>query len=312
MEFKKLTKNNSIQQFNISVDEKSRLKELLRNDATQEEKQKVIDSIFAKALDFFSQDGRALLVDLAADARTHENQDSGWSYEELHQINPILASYFGELLVQNTAGDKVISVYDRDRVGSMFQGARYHQTREGGTIHTDNVNVPETWDYLYLSCLAPALVGGENIIVDGVEIHHQLKTHFPKALEVLEENFVWEMRGVADATYEAPIITYDDKGQPHFRHLRPYMEAAHAKLNRPLTVEQLFAIDVLDALTNSTEFQLRHRMKNGEILITKDDQILHGRTCFSDSVEAVNFEEFTQGKGKILKRTMERMWLTKH
>ena len=32
-------------------------------------------------------------------------------------------------------------------------GARYHQTREGGSIHTDNVNVSSRWKYMILSCL---------------------------------------------------------------------------------------------------------------------------------------------------------------
>ncbi|PIP96230.1 MAG: hypothetical protein COW00_19915 [Bdellovibrio sp. CG12_big_fil_rev_8_21_14_0_65_39_13] len=232
-----------------------------------------------------------------------------FSHQELVNAPELISSFFGELLVQNEKGDKVIMVYDRDRLGSMYQGARYHQTREGGSIHTDNVNIPEIWNYLFLSCIEPAQVGGENILVDGVAVHKTLKEKYPKALAVLEDNFTWEMRGVSDSLYEAPIITYDENGLPLFRHLRPYMESAHVKANKPLSFEQLYAIDVLDAVTNSSEYQMRYRMRKGDILITRDAQVLHGRTCFSDAIEAVTYDDYIQGKGAILKRTMERLWI---
>lgn len=230
--------------------------------------------------------------------------------EQIHEISPVLGTYFGNLLVQNEAGDRVISVYDRDRYGSMFSGARYHQTREGGSIHTDNVNIPEYWEYLMLTCLAPGQVGGENILVSAVAVHQELKAKYPDVLKTLEGNFMWEMRGVSASLYEAPIITYDESGLPRFRHLRPYMESAHAKAEKPLTAEQLYALDVLDALTNSSELQQRYRMKKGDILFTLDSQVLHGRTCFSDALEAIAYPDFINGAKKgTLKRTMERLWI---
>ncbi len=261
--------------------------------------------IFEPFVQMIKEDFRTIVIEL-------DNGDGKYfSFSEIHRLNPLIGEIFGELLVQNDQGHKVISVYDRDRLGSMFQGARYHQTREGGSIHTDNVNVPEPWDYLYMSCVSPALAGGENILVDGLRVHQELKASYPNALKELELPFVWEMRGVADELYRAPIITYNEEGEPLFRHLRPYMESAHQKAGEPLKDEQLYAIDVLDALTNSSEFQVRYRMKKADILLTKDAQVLHGRTCFSDAIEAVSLEDYEKGKGKTLKRTMERLWVRK-
>ena len=51
-------------------------------------------------------------------------------------------------IVQNEKGDKLVYVFDRDRNLSINAGGRYHQTREGGSIHTDNVNLKIKWDYL--------------------------------------------------------------------------------------------------------------------------------------------------------------------
>jgi len=234
-------------------------------------------------------------------------------YDVLEQrtISWLIGGVLGQALIQNEAGERVICVYDRDRKNSMTKGARYHQTREGGSIHTDNVNVPEHWEYLLLTCINPAMSGGENILVNGLLVHKILKEKHSDVLAILEKNFVWEMRGVADATYEAPIITYNKKGEPMFRHLRPYMESAHQKVDRPLTAEQLYAIDTLDSILEHSDNQYRHTFKAGEILISYDSQVLYGRTCFSDAFDAVTIDMWKKDHHKPLKRTMDRLWVKK-
>ncbi|GAB4010614.1 MAG: hypothetical protein Fur0010_03680 [Bdellovibrio sp.] len=289
---------NFIKERTLNKNQQLQLKEAIKKENLGD-----LTSYFQECLKDLEQNTLGIII------HAEESNQFVFDYQELAKMPAVIAPLFGELLIQNEKGDKVIMVYDRDRTASMHQGARYHQTREGGSIHTDNVNIPEIWNYLFLSCLEPAEVGGENILVNGLAVHRELKTKFPKALNVLENNFYWEMRGVKDALYQAPIITYNKKGEPLFRHLRPYMESAHIKAQVPMTSEQLYAIDVLDAITNSSEFQMRYRMRRGDILITRDAQVLHGRTCFSDALEAVSFEDYHQGKGKILKRTMERLWV---
>lgn len=234
-----------------------------------------------------------------------------YTVAEQRTITWLVGNVLGEALVQNEAGDKVILVYDRDRTNSMTKGARYHQTREGGTIHTDNVNVPFKWEYLVLACIAPAASGGENILVNGLHVHKVLKQKYPDVLAILEKNFLWEQRGVAEATYEAPIIVYNQKGEPEFRHLRPYMESAHVKLNKPLTAEQCYALDTLDAVIEHSDNQYRHTFSAGEILLTYDAQVLHGRTCFSDAFDAVVIQDWVKDHHKPLKRTMDRIWAKK-
>lgn len=296
----------------LTVEQQKKLKNIIESPTLNHPgngpaKELMLRQIFSDCLQDLGHKFRGIILQLNS-----ESSDL-FSFDNIHQINAEMGALFGELLVQNEQGDKIISVYDRNRLGSMNSGSRYHQTREGGSIHTDNVNVPEMWDYLVLSCISPAFVGGENILVDGLKIHHILKNSYPEALRVLEQNFTWEMRGFAEALYYAPIITYDANHLPLFRHLRPYMESAHHKAMTPLNEKQLFALDVLDALTNSSENQVRFRMKKGDILLTVDAQVLHGRTCFSDALEAVTLEQFHEGQGgPILKRTMERLWIKKH
>lgn len=262
-----------------------------------------LNSLKSQILKYLENGAPGLLLELCP------QEESELSVEHVSQTSQQLAESLGELLVQNEAGDRVVQVYDRDRSGSMHKGARYHQTREGGSIHTDNVNIPEVWDYLFLTCLSPGLVGGESILVSAEAIHAELEASYPEVLQTLKQNFYWEMRGVSDALYQAPIIDYDPRGRPRFRHLRPYMESAHRKAEVELTDEQLFALDVLDALTNSSEFQQRLRLKKGDILITQDARVLHGRTCFSDPLNAISYPQQLKGEKGPLKRTMERVWI---
>ena len=226
----------------------------------------------------------------------------------IKRLTEIMSGYAGDILIQNSSKDKVIEVFDRNRKFSINRGPRYHQTREGGSIHTDNVNIPSYWDYLMFSCLSSAKAGGETILVDSGEIHNELKKKFKLAKKTLEKNFYWEKRGLADELYKAPIITYDKMNRPNFKYLRPYLEAAHIKAKKYLNSKQLYALDVLDALLETSNFQLRYKMQKGDILFNLDSKVLHGRASFSDSLDALPLEKIKNTESR-LKRTMIRVWI---
>ena len=220
----------------------------------------------------------------------------------------IMAGYVGDILSQNSTKDKVIEVFDRNRKLSINKGSRYHQTREGGSIHTDNVNIPSSWDYLLFACLSSARAGGETILVDSEQIHKELSKNFKQAKKILEQNFYWEKRGVSEELYKAPIITYDMMKKPNFRYLRPYLEAAHIKAKKELSSKQLYALDVLDALLETSKFQYRYKMQKGDILFNLDSKLLHGRSSFSDAIDALPLEKINKNEHR-LKRTMIRVWI---
>lgn len=215
-----------------------------------------------------------------------------------------LARSLGSPMPQDADGRQMIQVYDRDRSRRMADGARYHQTHEGGYLHTDNVNLTQSWDYLVFSCIRSAHAGGESIFVNGAALYESLRTNYPQALRGLEQPFCWEHRGYSDNFYSAPIITYDEHGRPRFRYLRAYLESAHARADKPLTELQHYALDVLDALLSGSDLQLRCTFKGGESMIARDDSILHGRTVFVDPV--VTPEDGTQAIGRLCTRLWVR------
>ena len=239
-----------------------------------------------------------------------------FNYNKKYSIDPFLmknitnaaSEILGSLIVQNNEGDKTVFVYDRDRDLSMHKGARYHQTREGGSIHTDNVNVSSKWDYMILSCLSSGLVGGETILVNAKNIYEKLNKKFKLAKRTLQKKFYWEKRGLSKSFYSAPILKINNKGEPEFRYLRPYLVSAHIKKGKPLSDKQLYALDVLDALLESSDNQYRFYMKPGDLIIALDSQVLHGRTSFSDHHGARSI--FSNENSSLpLKRTMVRTWI---
>ena len=75
-----------------------------------------------------------------------------------------------------------------------------------------------------------------------------------------------------------------------------------------LSNKQLYALDVLDALLDSSENQYRCHMKSGDLVLALDSQVLHGRTCFSDYYKSKSV--LANNATKLpLKRTMVRTWI---
>ena len=232
----------------------------------------------------------------------------GLTFAERRHVAWMVANVFGEPLVQNAAGDRLVAVYARPGTKRVADGARYHQTREGGGPHTDNVNIPDHWDYLVFSCIRPGKLGGESILLNAFAVHAALE-RIPAALEILWQPFWWEYRGLSDDFYEAPVVTYTADREPRFRYMRRYMESAHARVGRPMTSEQVWALDALDAVLDDSALQFRTSMRQGEILITYDSQVLHSRTSFCDPSPGApaSLEEAAAGDCRFF----DRVWIRK-
>ena len=302
-----MEKNSFIKFIHIDKKLYKTLKNLTSKDLEQTD-------IYVKKLDQFVKKCKKILDEkndisaLIISLYPKNEQFSKLSAVYIKRFTEIMSSYVGEILNQNSSKDKIIEVFDRSRNLSINRGSRYHQTREGGSIHTDNVNIPSYWDYLMFSCLSSAKAGGETILVDSKKIHKELSKNFKEAKKILEKNFYWEKRGLTEELYKAPIISYDKMNQPRFKYLRPYLESAHVKAKKKLSNKQLYALDVLDALLESSRFQHRYKMQKGDILFNLDSKVLHGRSSFSDSLDALPLERIKNNEHR-LKRTMIRVWI---
>jgi len=239
---------------------------------------------------------RMVIVEPVADLGFEQRRAFGW----------IVARLLGDPVVQNDKGDRVVSVWARPGGKRVIDGARYHQTREGGGPHTDNVSLPDSWEYLVFSCIRPALLGGESILLNGFAVHQALEA-VPGALEILRQPFWWEYRGIAERLFQAPVVTYSNEGEPQFRHLRKYLESAHQRAGQPLSDEQVWALDALEAILELSRLQYRVRLEQGEILITFDSQVLHARTFFCDPSPEVPATAEEAALGSC--RFFDRVWV---
>lgn len=220
----------------------------------------------------------------------------------------IIANILGEPMVQNHLGRRIIEVYDREG-RTMQEGARYHQSRQGDNPHTDSMNDPAAIDYLVLSCVSPAAIGGETIIVDGFAVYRMLQ-RFPEALATLRQPFWLENRGMAmeEHLFEMPVVSLDDSGEPHIRYLRPYIESAHRKAGQPLNRAQTAAFDTLDAILELSQLQHRVMLQRGQTLVGIDTQIMHARTNFVDRSPPSTIDMETADIDKI-NRYFLRVWV---
>lgn len=230
------------------------------------------------------------------------------SLEEQMMVPWIVSNLLGKTLEQNTNGDRLYMVTDRG--GRMEEGARYSQTNQGGSFHTDGVNQKDPYEYFALSCVSPAKIGGESVVISGFSVYNFLKEKSPETLKILGRDFVWEYKGLKDNEfYEEPVVKFID-GEPIWRYLRNYMEEAVAKRGERLSAEKVWALNTLDAALELSRFHFRHSLQCGETAIFNDRQVFHGRTSFSDDPKAILLGDYLKGdKSKPIKRTYLRIWI---
>lgn len=204
-------------------------------------------------------------------------------YESFKTAATRIAEAFGTLMVQNDAGDTVVEVWDRN-IGRIEDGVRYHQTRQGGDIHTDSVNRPDPMKLLILGSATTALIGGETIIIRAREVCERLAA-FPEVEDILRQPFFFEGRGMSEEIelFQLPVLA-GSVDKPDFRYLRSYIASAHERAGWPLTTDQIFAFDVLDAFNEMSDLQHRFTLQQGQLLLAFDTRVFHGRTSFVDGV----------------------------
>ena len=74
-----------------------------------------------------------------------------FSFNEKKSIFILISKILGELLIQNIKQEKIVVIKDLGK--SMKTGGRYHETKEGGSHHTDSPHWKNVPDWLGLLCV---------------------------------------------------------------------------------------------------------------------------------------------------------------
>jgi len=223
---------------------------------------------------------------------------SDFSREETTEIYCKICKALGTLYVQNIKNEKFVAIKDEGR--SMMSGGRYHQTKEGGSFHTDSPQWKKVPDFIGMCCINPAKKGGESKFVSAYSIHNEMLKEHKHFLEMLYEQFHFDKRGEYKSgespTVFEPIFTYNDN-QLKLRYLRDYINDGHKIQNTPLSKEQNEALDIFDKIIHDENLVMSYKLRQNEMVFFNNNRVMHGRTSFED------FE------GIENKRLMIRTWI---
>jgi len=223
-----------------------------------------------------------------------------FSKKEVKSIYIIISNFLGILIPQNIKKEILVEVKDEGK--SMKTGGRYHQTRDGGSCHTDSPQWKNTPDFIGLCCIHPAKIGGVNKYISAYTIHNLFIEQNIGLLEILYDNFYFDKRGEfksgEDPTIFEPIIRYEDK-KLTFRYLRTYIDQGYKVENKELSDDQLKSLELLDKFLENPKNVLEHTLQKYDMTFFNNNWIIHGRTNFED------YEDLEK------KRLMLRVWIKK-
>lgn len=226
------------------------------------------------------------------------NNFKDFSKEELENIYSIISKFLGKLYIQNIKNEKFVLIQNEGK--SMKTGGRYHQTKEGGSYHTDSPQWTDVPDFVGLLCINPAKKGGINKFFSAYSIHNEINKKDPFLLDVLYSKFYFDKRGEfaegESPTVFEPIFSYINN-ELHFRYLRNYIDDGYKIHNEKLTEDQINSLNIIDDVTHNEKLSLNYEMKSSDMVFFNNHRILHGRTSFED------FED------QNLKRKFVRVWI---
>jgi len=221
-----------------------------------------------------------------------------FSVKEKTSIYTLAAKILGELIIQNIQQEKIVEVKDVGK--SMKTGGRYHETKEGGSHHTDSPQWKNVPDYIGLFCVHNAKKGGTNLFLSAYTIHNRILQERKDLLDIFYEKFHFDKRGEfkdgESPTVFEPIFELKDE-KLYFRYLRNYIDAGHDIQNQPLSQPQKDALTYLDNLMRVEDIAMKYDLKPGDMVFSDNHWIVHGRMLFEDYDD------------ENLKRFMLRTWI---
>ena len=188
---------------------------------------------------------------------------SNFTKEHIQEIFRLISISLGQLYVQNIKNEKFVVITDEGK--SMKTGGRYHQTKEGGSFHTDSPQWENVPDFIGLLCIRPAKTGGESKFISAYTVHNQILKSHPNFLQSLYKNFHFDKRNEfkknESPTTFKPIFKYENN-ELKFRYLRNYIDDGQKLVNQPLTNEQNHILDELDKIVHDEKFAVSYDYKN--------------------------------------------------
>ncbi len=170
-------------------------------------------------------------------------------------------------------------------------------TQEELRPHTDSTYSNDAPGLQLLLCCHYEASGGDSIMVDGFKIANMIKEEDKKIFDILS-NIEVPGKYVGDGVIleaKRPIFKLDSNKELVQVSFNNY-DRAEFRLENNLMINFYKAIKKFDSLVNKSEFQWRHTLKPGELLVFNNWRVLHGRGSFKGKRKMagcyINMEDF--------------------
>ena len=219
-----------------------------------------------------------------------------YSKEELGMIHFGLGTYFGTAMSQSVMGDRLGHVVN---VGGKDPKERAYRNSTELDMHTD------ACDVVAMMCLQAAIEGGFSGYVSAIAIYNEVLRRRADLMPILVRGFYYhrfgeEEPGQGPVTEDRiPVFSFE-QGLLSVNYLRSYIEMAAEELGKPLSSDEVAALDLVDEIAHDERFALKFMTNPGEAVFFNNLTILHNRTAFEDASE------------EQLKRHFLRLWLVAH
>jgi len=199
----------------------------------------------------------------------------------VNKIGYVRNSIFGGLWSFESNEDKADSAY----------------TQEELRPHTDATYSNDAPGLQLLLCCEYKAKGGDSIMVDGFKIAEIIKKDNKELFDILS---TINVKGsyIGDGVFleaERPIFNLNSKKELFQVSFNNY-DRAPFRFEKDLTIKFYEAIRTFDLMANSKEYQWRHILKQGELLIFNNWRVLHGRGSFDGTRKIsgcyINKEDF--------------------
>ena len=198
-----------------------------------------------------------------------------------NKIGYVRNSIFGDLWNFESNEDMADSAYTQDELRP----------------HTDSTYSNDAPGLQLLLCCDYNATGGDSIMVDGFKIAEVIKNDDKEIFDILS-NIEVPGKYVGDGVIleaKRPIFKLNSNKELIQVSFNNY-DRTEFRIENKLMIKFYKAIKKFDSLANSPEFQWRHTLKSGELLIFNNWRVLHGRGSFKGKRKMagcyINMEDF--------------------
>lgn len=170
-------------------------------------------------------------------------------------------------------------------------------------LHTDLANQELPPGYQFLHCIANEAVGGGSVFADGVAMAEALRASDPAAFDLLAQVPI-PFRfhdGEADIRVHRPVINLAQDGHVHEIKWNAHL-AGVFDMDAAIMPAYYRAYRGFMALTRDPAFQVRLKLRAGEMVVFDNRRVLHGRDAFDPSTGHRHLQGCYVDRGEVLSR----------